>query len=162
MYVLLQGFLLSLTVLAYHEDGDFKGEFPKSPIEKLTPGSLCHRPNAYRYPEKIPYCNRDVDSATKREIFKVYRNEGYRLNPKERSRYKIDHLIPLCAGGSNNEDNLWPQHITVYTITDSLEGIGCEKLKIGRIKQLELVNLILDAKHDLSLVPRTLKYLNSI
>lgn len=137
----------------------FKGEYPKGPESSLTPGRLCERPDAYRYPERIAYCNRDVDPMLKDDVFREYRNEGYRLNPKERGRYKIDHLIPLCAGGSNDEDNLWPQHESLYLQTDQLESLGCEKLKLAKIKQADLVKLIIAAKKDTSLVQKTLSYL---
>lgn len=155
----LLAFLISFSVLA---DEIFKAEFPSGPETELTPGSLCDRPTAYRYAEKIPYCNRNVDGHLKADVFREYRLEGYRLNPKERANYKIDHLIPLCAGGSNNEDNLWPQHVSIYTQTDPLEGIGCEKLKEGRITQAELVRMILEAKKDLSLVRKTLNHLTHL
>lgn len=139
-----------------------KAEFPKGPEAEVTPGSLCDRPDSYRYQEKIPYCNRDVDGQLKRDVFQEYRELGYRLNPKQRADYKIDHLIPLCAGGSNNEDNLWPQHKSVYELTDPLEFVGCNKLKEGKIKQALLVKKILAAKHNLSLVPETLEYLENL
>src|SRR5688572_28997380 len=90
--------------------------YPKNPDPKLTPGSLCDVPSSYRYPEQIPYCERDVNSYFKEIIFSNYRRElGYRLNG-ERSTFKIDHFIPLCAGGSNREDNLWPQHVSVSKV----------------------------------------------
>jgi hypothetical protein len=152
--------LVSLSVNA--KDVIFKAEYPMGPESELTPGSLCDRPDQYRYPEHIAYCNRDVDSHLKKEIFEDYRQEGYRLDPKDRPNYKIDHLIPLCAGGSNHEDNLWPQHVTIYTQTDPLESIGCEKLKAGRIKQAELIRLILEAKKNLNLVKKTLLLLTNL
>lgn len=141
---------------------EYKAEYPKGPDALLTPGSLCERPDAYRYPEKVPYCNRDVDSSLKADIFQNYRNDGYRLDPKDRSSYKIDHLIPLCAGGSNNEDNLWPQHKSVYEITDPMEPAACDAMKAGKIKQAEVVKLILAAKKDLSLVKKTTEYFLSL
>jgi hypothetical protein len=165
---IIQGFLMKLFILGLlltlnaFGTSSQKAEFPTGPEQKLTPGSLCDRPDAYRYPERIPYCNRDVDTSLKNDVFKEYREDGYRLTPIDRQNYKIDHLIPLCAGGSNNEDNLWPQHMSIYNQTDPLEGLGCEKLKDGLIKQAELVNLILSAKKDLSLVPETLRKLNSL
>lgn len=140
----------------------YLAEYPEIPLMELTPGSLCDRPDSYRYAEKIPYCNRDVDTSLKADVFREYRHEGYRLNPKKRSDYKIDHLIPLCAGGSNRENNLWPQHVTVYTQTDPLEHVGCEKLKAGKIKQAKLIELILTAKRNLSLVPEALTYLEEL
>lgn len=159
MKYLFLALFVSSPVFAYLE---FKAEFPKGPVAEMTPGSLCDRPTEYRYAEKIPYCERDVDSSLKGDIFNEYRLSGYRLNPKERSSYKIDHLIPLCAGGSNYENNLWPQHKSVYDLTDPLESIGCEKLKDGRIKQAKLVKMILDAKKDLSLVKDTIRTLQNL
>lgn len=158
---MIKVFLLSLLIMN-SALATFKAEFPKGPETNLTPGSLCSHPDYYRYEEHIPYCARDVDSELKRDIFTEYRNNGYRLDPDKRRDYKIDHLIPLCAGGSNEEDNLWPQHKSIYVITDPLEGLGCEKLKAGKIKQAELVKLILNAKHNLELVPETLKLLRKL
>lgn len=154
-------FLISFCSFAAINE-NIKGEFPEGPSEELTPGSLCDRPDTYRYPERIAYCERNVDSSLKDEVFNEYRLAGYRLNPKNRKNYKIDHLIPLCAGGSNHEDNLWPQHESIYNQTDPLELIGCEKLKFGKIKQAELIKLILSAKKDLTLVQKTLHYLTTL
>jgi hypothetical protein len=155
--------LVAILILSFGASaGRYLADYPKGPETSLTPGRLCDRPDAYRYPERIPYCNREVDPMLKDMVFREYRNLGYRLDPKQRSNYKIDHLIPLCAGGSNEEDNLWPQHITIYTQTDPLESLGCEKLKLGKIKQADLVRLIINAKKDLSLVPRTISHLNNL
>lgn len=159
MLQIILGLLITISSFA---GSTFKAEFPTGPESTLTPGSLCDRPDAYRYPERIPYCNRDVDSSLKNDVFREYRDDGYRLNPKDRQKYKIDHLIPLCAGGSNEEDNLWPQHVSIYTLTDPLEGVGCDKLKEGLIKQTELIKLILSAKKDLNLVPEVLRKLQSL
>jgi hypothetical protein len=158
MKFLLMMLFLTTTVSA----GTSRGEYPTGPDATLTPGRLCDRPDAYRYPERIPYCNRHVDPALKDDVFREYRNEGYRLNPKDRNRYKIDHLSPLCAGGSNEEDNLWPQHETIYIQTDAIEAVGCEKLKLAKIKQSDLVKLIIASKKNLTLAPKTLSYLNSL
>jgi hypothetical protein len=155
-------FLLSLCFTTSLFADVYVAEFPKGPLSDLTPGSLCDRPDAYRYPERIAYCNRDVDPSLKADVFKEYRHEGYRLDPKRRNDYKIDHLIPLCAGGSNRENNLWPQHRSVYELTDPLESIGCEKLKAGKIKQAKLVEMILSAKKNLDLVQPTLRVLLSL
>ena len=155
-------FTLFLSLSVEAKEIVFKGEYPSGPDTELTPGSVCDRPNEYRYPERIAYCSRNVDSHLKRDVFQEYREGGYRLNPKDRDDYKIDHLIPLCAGGSNNEDNLWPQHVSIYTQTDPLESIGCEKLKQGRIKQAHLISLILAAKKNLQLVQKTLQDLSKL
>ncbi len=140
----------------------FAQEYPVGPDSNLTPGMLCKNPDSYRYPEQIPYCERDVSPDHKNRIFADYRKLGYNLNPKMRRDYKIDHLIPLCAGGSNETVNLWPQHKSVYEKTDKMEALGCEKLAAGRIRQAELVELILEAKKNLALVRPTLDHLNSL
>lgn len=73
----------------------------------------------YRYPEHIAYCERDVTTQTKNDVFATYRNElGFKLDVRNRANYKIDHFIPLCAGGSNHEDNLW-RNVT-WQIPDDL------------------------------------------
>jgi hypothetical protein len=139
-----------------------RSEFPKGPEATLTPGSLCDRPTEYRYPERIAYCKRDVSSEQKQNIFQDYRNIGYNLDPRSRSSYKIDHYIPLCAGGSNHDDNLWPQHLSVYNITDPLEALGCEKLKEGKITQKDLIALIKKVKNDLAQINFAMGHLNSL
>ncbi len=159
MKLFIIGLILCSSLFASVE---YKAEYPQGPLADLTPGSLCDRPDAYRYAERVPYCNRDVDSSLKAEIFQEYRNEGFRLDPSQRSSYKIDHLIPLCAGGSNREDNLWPQHKSVYEITDPLEPAACDAMKAGKIKQAEAVKLILAAKRDLKLVKKTVNYFHDL
>lgn len=159
MKLLLLGLLISSGLYA---EIIYRADFPQGPDATVTPGSLCTSPSSYRYPENIPYCERNVSRDLKEDVFREYRQLGYRLDPRQRGDYKIDHLIPLCAGGSNREDNLWPQHESVYTITDPMEPLACDKLKAGRIKQAEVVQLILQAKHDLRLVPRVMQYLNSL
>jgi hypothetical protein len=128
----------------------FVAEYPVRPIPKLTPGELCNTPDAYRYPENIPYCERDVTFQQKEEVFQAYRRAGFRLSLEERSSYKIDHYIPLCAGGSNSNNNLWPQHLSLFSVTDSIEKLGCDKMALGRVTQRRFVQLIRMVKHDLS------------
>ena len=92
----------------------------------------------------------------------MYRDDlGYTL-PGQRADYKIDHFIPLCAGGSNSKNNLWPQHHSVYEVTDPMEGLGCEKLSLGKISQKALIQKLKAAKYDHSLVPGTLQFLNAL
>jgi hypothetical protein len=125
-------------------------EFPMGPNEELTPGELCERPDRYRYPEQIAYCERDVSSEEKDQVFEAYRRIGYRLTANRRSGYKVDHYIPLCAGGSNNKENLWPQHISVGKQTDDLEDLGCQKMALGKISQANFIKLLKRAKNNLS------------
>ena len=126
--------------------------YPENPDPQLTPGDVCHRPSQYRYPEKIAYCERNVDPQLKREIIKMYdRERGYRISQMDRQKFKIDHYIPLCMGGSNDRDNLWPQHETVYNQTDHLEALACEKMAQGRLRQAKAIEYIKSVKNNLEL-----------
>lgn len=139
------------------EPPQYKPAFPKGPAPTLTPGSLCAKPSSKRYAEGIPYCERDVDSELKREVMENYdRQLGYRVLQMDRGLFKIDHFIPLCMGGSNNEDNLWPQHESVYQITDRLEAEACNKMAQGKLLQSKAVEWIREAKLDLSKAPEVL------
>lgn len=135
--------------------------YPKTPDLTLTPGSLCDTPDSYRHPEQIPYCERAVNSFLKELVFIEYRKIGYRLS-SDRANFKVDHFIPLCAGGSNNMNNLWPQHLSLSKITDQIESVGCEQLSKERILQKDLIELVMKAKLDQKEAPRILKYLKKI
>lgn len=132
----------------------FAGEqksFPVGPDQSMTPGSLCDHPSEYRYPEKIKYCERNVDSSLKNEIIQDYNQKlGFNIRKEDRSQYKIDHFYPLCMGGSNHQDNLWPQHQSVYTQTDMIEQVGCQKMAEGKLQQRTAIEWVREAKLDLS------------
>ena len=66
----------------------------------------------------------------------------------QRSLFKIDHLIPLCLGGSNEASNLWPQHVKIYTETDPLEPYLCGLLQEGKITQAAAVQIIRTIKQS--------------
>jgi hypothetical protein len=137
--------------------------FPKGPNQQLTPGSICSNPNSYRYPERIAYCNRNVASELKDDIIKDYdRQLGYQIEQMPRSRFKIDHYIPLCMGGANDRTNLWPQHESVYTITDQFEQISCDKMAKGVLSQKDAIELIQTVKNDLSKASEVRKKLEDL
>jgi hypothetical protein len=144
----------------------FGGErirFPKNPNLTETPGQLCTSPTTIRYPEKIRYCERNVDSYLKNAVIQKYdRLFGYEIRTMNRGDFKIDHLIPLCAGGANSEENLWPQHKCVYAITDPLEPLICQKMLDGKLLQADAVKLILQAKMNLDQVPAIIKQVQAL
>lgn len=131
-------------------ESDYFTDFPMGPDARITTGSLCSSPIERRYPEQILYCGRNVDTATKNEIFTAYRRLGYVLPSNDRADYKIDHYIPLCMGGSNQNNNLWPQHVSIYKQTDNLEAAICDKMKAGRMNQADAVKMMKAVKNDLS------------
>lgn len=135
------------------------GKFPTGPNDQMTPGSVCTTPDSYRYPEHIPYCQRNVASDLKRAIISDYDHKlGFEIESMNRQDFKIDHYIPLCMGGSNNQTNLWPQHKTVYQITDPLEQLLCDKMAAGVLRQAEAIDLIKKAKNNLSQEPEIYAY----
>ena len=136
--------------------------FPKGPDATMTPGSLCTHPTEHRYPERIAYCARNVMSDLKKQIFQDYDQKlGYQTQQMDRQQFKIDHYIPLCAGGSNEKDNLWPQHVSVYTITDPVEPLICDKMAQGRLSQADAIVFVKRAKNDLSQVDAVMAELNA-
>jgi len=78
------------------------------PDTALTPGKLCTVDDKdfsyYRYPEGIPYCERNLSYEDKMKIV-----ESYGIPRSERKHYELDHFIPLSSGGSNDFRNIWPQ-----------------------------------------------------
>ena len=161
--ILASVLVLLSTVTALSAPVQANGRFPTQPDGILTPGELCSHPDARRYPERIAYCNRDVASDLKKDIIDTYdKARGFQIGDMPRAQFKIDHYIPLCAGGSNDRDNLWPQHESVYTITDPLEALICQKMSEGKLKQVDAVATIKKGKANLDQVPEIISQLNKL
>lgn len=153
-------FILFLSLLS---TSLFAGNFPMGPETSFTTGKLCERADSYRYSEQIAYCERDVSFELKDTVFRYYDETfGYRVRTMKREDFKIDHFIPLCAGGSNDIINLWPQHKSIYNVTDSLEQMVCDKMSKGHLKQSDAVALIYEAKTNLKRAPEILKYVDRL
>jgi hypothetical protein len=149
--------LISLNIFAQ------EARFPRNPDLEQTPGKLCSNPNSIRYPEKIAYCERNVDPYMKEDVIKKYDQDlGYKIRTMSRGDFKIDHMIPLCAGGANHEMNLWPQHKSIYKITDPIEPLICEKMAQGKLSQKDAIDMVIYAKTHLDEVPALIKKLNSL
>ncbi len=158
--LIVLGLLVSTSAFSAQPAG---APYPQNPVYQLTPGSLCAQPTEYRYPERIPYCERQVSSQAKVEIIRMYDQRlGYRISQMNRQEFKIDHYVPLCMGGSNGVNNLWPQHQTVYQYTDPLEPVLCDKMSQGRLKQKDAIDLIRRAKANLAEVARIFQYAQSL
>lgn len=155
-------FVLSILAV-FTVESAFAAGYPKGPQQSITPGKLCDRPDAQRYPENINYCERDVTYETKEAIINEYDQKfGYSIGSLPRADFKIDHLVPLCAGGSNDVVNLWPQHKSVYAITDPLEPVICSKMAQGRLKQVDAVRLVIEGKTNLSRTNAIIQYVNGL
>lgn len=153
--------ILSLSVspaLSFNKDW-----FPKGPDARLTPGSYCNGQQPSDRSGRPTTCERNVDRDTKWDVIRDYNQRlGYDINPSNRDQFKIDHLVPLCFGGGNDRENLWPQHKSIYVITDKLEDVGCQKLRGGRIGQKKVIELLLSVKNDLSKADQVFDYLQSL
>lgn len=124
-------------------------KYPIQPDPEMTPGKLCENGKP-RYAQQIVYCERNVSSGEKNAIIADYDNElGYKIHTMNRGDFKIDHFIPLSIGGSNDSENLWPQHKSVYAYTDRLELLLFQAMEADKIKQMEAIRVIKDCKLDL-------------
>jgi len=109
-----------------------------------TPGVLCssHDPNfdTYDYPEHIARCTRNVGDQEKTQIAKAYGN----IPKANWSKYEFDHLLPLCAGGSDDIHNLWPQPIDEAHLKDVIEDEVCSGMRAGTLTQAQAVQKVHD------------------
>jgi hypothetical protein len=161
---LLSSLLVVLAVSSQLFAGQIgQNKFPDGPDPVKTPGTLCDRPSEIRYPEKIKYCHRSVESSLKNRIINEYDRElGFDIKKMNRGDFKIDHFIPLSIGGSNNETNLWPQHKSVFKYSDPLESKAFELLQRGKIKQVEAIRVIKECKLNLGRCEELDHYLKSM
>jgi len=108
------------------------------PNPAWTPGRVCSEadPNfsTYRYKGHVAYCTRNVQRPEKDEIAKKYG-----VPKTDYSKYEFDHYIPLSAGGSDQESNIWPQPIAEARLKDKVEDAVYHGLKAGTMTQEEAV-----------------------
>lgn len=114
----------------------------QSPQAGMTPGVLCSASDlnfqGFDYPEKIARCVRNVGIDIKIQVAQRYGN----IPRSSWHLYEFDHLIPLCAGGSDDINNLWPQPMDQARKKDALEINICTAMKQGKINQVQAVQKI--------------------
>ena len=77
------------------------------------------------------------DAALKRAIAAAYEQEKCA---------EEDHLIPLCAGGTNSVKNLWCQQTNVKK-KDWVEAAICRAIKSGKLSIEAARAVVLDPKN---------------
>jgi len=56
-------------------------------------------------------------------------------------------------GGANDAKNLWPEHKSVYVVTDPLEQKLCQLMSDGKLHQAEAITMIKRVKNHLDEAP---------
>jgi hypothetical protein len=136
--------VVSLIVFLFASIG---GAYPITPNEKTNPGHFCTTKDShfkeYRYSEKIAYCRRSVSKGKKNYVYEVYG-----IPKKCRGSYTIDHIIPLSLGGSNQVENLWPEHRNVKKTRQNLEFELYVAVRDSEMLRDEAVAELLDEKFN--------------
>ena len=90
------------------------------------------------YGQTYSQSHRNVNQAEHTQVYDEY---NVPQNQRNIQNGEIDHLYPLCAGGSNDISNLWYQPINViykgqnvgFKLKDRLETWVCVQIKANRI-----------------------------
>lgn len=142
---MVNGLTFAVALLILTAPGGHVLAFPLTPDPQATSGDLCDTRNSdfkeYRYEERIPYCDRNVSSSLKNRIY-----EAYGIPKKCRKEYTIDHFIPLAIGGSNEAENLWPEHKNLKATRQSLEIDVYYDIRAGRVTQAEAIEVVTQEK----------------
>jgi hypothetical protein len=77
-------------------------------------------------------CSSSVRSVSVSDKRAVYAEYGLAY-PQAARTYECDHFIPLCLGGSNSTENLWPEPHPEYHWKDGLEVYLWREVRAGRI-----------------------------
>jgi len=112
------------------------------PDKTHTPGVLCTSSDpdfeSFAYSAHVAKCTRNIMDDEKVQV-----SDWYGGIPKsDWPKYEFDHLIPLCAGGSNSPQNLWPQPIDEAKLKDRVEDEVCRGLREGTLTQEQAVEKV--------------------
>lgn len=118
------------------------------PDPDLTPGHVCTPQDPdfdkFDYTEKIARCRRHFTIGDKQKVADSYGG----IPREEWKKYEFDHMIPLCAGGSNDLRNVWPEPIEQADRKDILENQICLALRAGTMSQAEALQKVYDWFND--------------
>jgi hypothetical protein len=115
--------------------------FAVQPDYRITPGAICTADDpdfdGNVYPEQVPHCNRNFNNSKKMAVARAYN-----VPPPQWKYYEFDHLIPLCAGGSNSVRNVWPEILPHAHMKDVLEDHVCSGMRAGLMSQKQAISMI--------------------
>lgn len=138
---------LLLGFYASADESAVAGRVPLKPDPSFTNGDYCDQNDEdfdqVRYAEKVAICRRAVTWYTKDEVYK-----NYKISERCRHYYTVDHFIPLSMGGSNQMENLWPEHKDVKATRQNLEQELYLELNRGQITVEQAVATIVQAKQN--------------
>ena len=141
-YKIFITFICALLVSNAHAFPNKSSSKTHAPNIKFTPGLLCSTKDPdfsnFDYPERVARCNRNIGDAEKAKVAANYGN----IPRSKWLNYEFDHLLPVCAGGSNNAENLWPQPLAEAHKKDILEVDICLAMKAGTLKQADAIKKI--------------------
>lgn len=93
--------LILLTALALSAHA---ARYAETPLPAYTPGDIVSTDVALVCQKDYPLKARDVSRSKKDQVYALYH-----VDPEQCTEgCKIDHLVPLAIGGSNDTKNLWP------------------------------------------------------
>jgi hypothetical protein len=111
--------------------------------QQITPGKLCTAEDPYFdsfvYPAHVAHCIRHVTDGLKKQVA-----DAYGVPESAWSSFEFDHLIPLCAGGTNSPLNLWPEPLAHAHVKDRIENKMCLGLRDGKIDQQQALKILWD------------------
>lgn len=95
----------------------------------LDPKIICGRKNGKTYSQYT----RNVSDSVRQQVYKNY--------PNCKGDREVDHFYPLCAGASNDIENLWcePGRVIIdgrdwgYHTKDKLEAYVCRQICAGKL-----------------------------
>ena len=96
-----RGLLLLLVLAAPAMAGS---KYPYKPSQALTPGVIATTDTKLVCEKDYPARSRYVTNSTKNKVYALHKVDKIQCV----KGCKIDHLIPLSIGGSNDIQNLWP------------------------------------------------------